>query len=215
MWIVLLLLIPFVLLMLVRVLKPVFMLLFLRHVGRQTLKDVGKRALDRQPDLIRLTPRSDMKWKDAAKLQALEGPLKACGFDEVGTYDIEQLRGVVVRLLVNPRENAAAAVYEHPKAEMWLDLFTHYLDGTTFTITSTKEHGLEKRTGCVSIHAPGVNSGTMYRRLIKERPKDGIKLMTAGSVCSAFEEAYAMDMSWRKNKGLSVREVANVAMNRP
>lgn len=211
MWIIIALAVSLILL---RLFKPLLMMLFVRKVGGAALQDIGNKAVYKQPDHIQLTPKTGVKWKDEAALQKLEDPLKASGFQQVDTYEIPQLPDMHLRLLVKPEDNVGAAVYEHPKAGIWVDLFTHYADSTTFTITSTPPHGLERRPGCTSIHSPGVNSGTMYRRMMKERPKDNIKPMTADSIRSAFEEVYMLDMSWRKNKGISVQEVANVAIHR-
>src|SRR5438093_4486650 len=189
--------------------KRLVMLLFLRIAARGALKDVGQRAVDKQPDAIHLVEKNHA-WENETAIRSLLSPIQTSGFQDAGQYEIQEMPQLVLQFLIKPDESIAAAVYEHQKAGTWIDLFTHYLDGSSFTITSLRDRGLEKRRQKQIVHAPGLNSGTLYRRFVKERPTSAMKPVTAQSVVKMFEDAYAPDIAWRRGKPITAEEVARV-----
>jgi len=189
--------------------KRLLMLLFLRKVGRVALKDVGQRAVDKQPDSIHLVQKNHA-WKDETAIRNLISPIQTLGFQDAGHYEIPEMPQLVLQFLFKKDESIAAAVYEHQKAGTWIDFFTHYLDGSSFTITSLRDRGLQKRRQKQIVHAPGLNSGTLYHRFVKERPPGDMKPVTADSVVKMFEDAYAADIAWRRGHPITPEEVARV-----
>ena len=117
-------------------------LLLLGDKGRAR---VGQQALARQPDRITLTARPD---PPGAEAQRILGGLTREGFSPAGSFAVAEMGGLPIHFMVKPAESAVAAVYEHPKAGVWCDLFTRYQDGTSFTFaTSRMGGGLEQRPG--------------------------------------------------------------------
>jgi hypothetical protein len=122
---------------------------------------------------------------------------------------------VFVKFLLLEKERVAAANYEHPQVGTWIDLFSHYIDGTGVTYTTARPTGLDERPGAKTILAPGSPSAVLYRRMISERPAGGLEEITAANVVRRFEDVYAGSTAWRKNKGFSAEEVARNIKARP
>jgi hypothetical protein len=180
--------------------------------GRGGLAQIGNEAVMKQPSNIRLLRKDGFAWKDPAKIAELSDPLLSRGFSDAGTYAVDAMPGVMVRLLVNPSQSMYACVYEHPKAGNWVELMSAYQDGTTASFSTLPATGLDDRPGSKSVRVPGSNSGALYDRAIKERPQGMLKPVSASSVVSTFEGLYAEAMAWRKNRGVTSAEVAKVAL---
>src|SRR5260370_29384428 len=76
-------------------------LLILRTLVRAGLKEVGERALAKQPDFIHLVAQPEHQWKKPDVMKKLGGPLHNCGFVDVEIYAIPELPGVIVQFLLN------------------------------------------------------------------------------------------------------------------
>ncbi len=187
--------------------------LLLRFAVRRVFLNVGKAALAKQPDRIHLHQRLDHRWTDPAAVEALAQPLLARGFADAGTFTIAEMP-VALRLFAKADEGTNATIYEHPKAGVWLDMYTRYPDGTGFTIATTRDRGLEQRPGRPIVHAPGLGAAEVHEAFLRERPKGAVLHLTADALPKFYEEAYAEQLAWRKQKGISVQEVANVAKTR-
>jgi hypothetical protein len=186
----------------------IVVLLFLRKVLRCGLEDVGKQAIDKQPDQIHLTPEPGHCWLDNAAVNAVTAPLAPLGFREAGTFTIQEMPGVAVRFLVQPDQRVAACVCEHPRVGTWYDLVARYQDGRSITYTTARPTGLDPRPKTQTVRAEGTASDVLYQRLLSERPAGDLIEMTEASVVDRFQTAYAEDIAWRKNKGVSADEVA-------
>jgi hypothetical protein len=90
-------------------------LFLLSGTGCGALKDIGKKAVDAQPDRITLSRISSPAWQDASVGQVISS-LRTAGFKEAGVYSVDKMPGVEVGILVKTEDCVAAHVYEHPKA---------------------------------------------------------------------------------------------------
>ena len=174
-------------------------------LGKSGLEDVGRKALAEQPNSITLH-----RVNGPVKAEALTSvsSLERRGFERAGSYDVREMKGVTLHLLVKPVESAVAVVYEHVKVGVWADVSTRYADGTSFTITSAPAgQGLDKQPGHVSVSAPRQPAPMLAVRLLRERPAGAMRQITALEFPGVFCQAYADSMAWRKNKGLSADEV--------
>jgi hypothetical protein len=197
-----------ILLALIKPLMRILFLLFLRKALRGGLADVGRQAMAEQPDQIHLTSEPGHAWADGAAVEALAAPLASLGFQEAGVYGIQEMAGVVVRFLVQPGECVIACIYEHPQVGTWIDLAARYVDGRSITCTTARATGLDPKPGAQTIRAPGASSEELYQRLLRERPAGDLEEVTLANVVDRFQDAYARETAWRKNKGISVEEVA-------
>lgn len=187
--------------------------LTLRGAARAVLKDVGAKALLKTPESIKLEKLTFApEWKDKARMDEIAGPLLAAGFADCGVLTVDRMPGVKIWFLMNESESTAAFVYEHPKAAPWVEFSVRYEDGTTTALSTLPATGINPPPFYHRIQADAATpADQLFRRLLHERPKDGIKRVTGRTVVAEFEEAYLKMMIWQKNHGLSVEEVATVA----
>src|SRR5881296_2675516 len=71
---------------------------------------IGREALNRQPDRISLTQAGPQAWSNPASANAIAEPLLGLGFKDAGTFRIQEMPEVVVRLMAKPDESFYSAV---------------------------------------------------------------------------------------------------------
>lgn len=187
--------------------------LAMRAAARKLLTSVGAKALERLPDRISVTAAPNHSWSSSTA-DSYARDLLDLGFEDAGTFAVDQLDGVYVRLLAHETERIAAAVYEHPKTGVWFDLFKHYADGRSVTHTTTRSRGLERRPGTRVEHEPGATPARLFERIRAEHDEGELLAMTTANVAERFSDACTRDCEWRKHKGISTAEVARVARSR-
>src|SRR5215471_16464906 len=200
-----------VLLLIVGSLRRLLKLGFVQLLFRGFLKDVGRKALANQPDQIKLSQQPGHQWKDAAAVNRLVGPLLRRGFTDAGPYSVDVMPHVTLRFLVNSSVSIYACVYEHAKAGIWLDLVSRYTDGTGATFTTVRSTGMDERPQDKIVRAPNASADMLFGRILVERPQRPLVPLDAAEVIRLFEAVYAEQMLWRKTRGISAREVGNVA----
>jgi hypothetical protein len=187
----------------------------LRGAVRIVLRRAGETALAKQPDRIRLERVSFPRWRDERKVSAQAEPLLARGFRDLGTYAAKELPGVAFKILLNESEKAAAYIYEHPKVGVWTELSSRYEDGSMTMLVNRPPTGIASPPFVRKLLGdPAEPTDRHLARLLKERETRGLKLVTASTVVSEYEEAWLRIMTWQKNKGLSVEEVAAAVRSR-
>ena len=191
------------------------LLLIVSSFRRLFLKDVGQKALANQPDQIKLSQQPGHHWKDAAAVGRLVEPLLKRGFTDLGPHSVDVMPHVTLRFLVNPAVSIYACVYEHAKVGTWLDLVSRYADGSGATFTTVRPTGLDPNPRETVVHAPGSPSDTLFGRMLVERPQRPLVRLDAAEVIRLFEAVYAEQILWRKTRGVSAREVGNVAAAPP
>jgi hypothetical protein len=196
---------------LLRVALRVFALLFVREAVIKAAEDVGQRALAQQADRIHLSKRGPQAWKRPDEAGALTLPLLENGFSEVGTYAIDEMPGLLVRLLTDERHGLLGIVYEHPRTPHWVELVTRYTDGSVATFTTVRPTGLSPRPKHKTVHAPGLDAGALLHRALGERPAGSFAPVNPATAVQQFEDSYAEYMAWRKRQGISAQEVVRVA----
>ena len=192
---------------LVTVGRGLLMAIIVRLFGRA----IGEQAVSQQPDRIQLVRGAPGAWHNAAAAAALADPLVRSGFDDAGTFRVQEMPGLVVRLLANPADGFLAVVYEHPKAGHWLDLVTRYGDRTSVTFTTHRPTGLSPRPGHPVFNMSGASANALLVRARADRPKGPMVPVSTQRAQSDFEDAYGEAIEWRKRHGVSAAEVAKVA----
>jgi hypothetical protein len=186
--------------------------LIMAVLGKKGLENVGATALAAQPDRITLMRGpSPHKPEAATSVTSLERR----GFERAGSFEVPEMKGLHLHLLVNTQESMIGVVYEHPKAGVWSDVASRYEDGTSFTVTSTQlGGGLEERPGHATMRAVGQPPAALAMWCLKQRPAGQLKRVTTADVVQVFEQAYAESMTWRKGKGLSAAEVKRAGLEK-
>jgi hypothetical protein len=124
--------------------------------------------------------------------------LKAEGFEDAGTFAIDELPGIAVALLANPRESMYAVVHDHARAGAWISLVTRYASGRRWEHTTLDGSGIGARAETTLVCLPGASVGTLLERARGDRPRDVLRPVTRRAVAANFEQGYADWIYWRK-----------------
>ena len=188
--------------------------LLVRQVGRVVLGAVGNDALAKVPEQIRLSRVNTPQWKDAGAIQQQVGALARAGFNELGTYSVDKMPGVLVRILFQPETHVAAHLTEHPKVGGWIELATRYTDGGSDFMTTLPDQGITAPPFVRTSRADKTASAdSLYQIHLRQRKASGIKPVSQNDVAHEYEDAYLRYMVWKNNKGLKPEEVAQVVQN--
>ena len=177
-------------------------------------RKIGDAALAKQPDTIHLVRAGDTAWKHAEKTVPLVQPLLDAGFRDAGVYVVDEMPGLVVQLLVEPAAAFLACIYEHPKAGHWVDVAQSYEGGGGFTVSSMTDPGLDARPGYATDHMPHASSVALLARAKSHVAAGSPMWISTEQASQRFEQVYAESIAWRKQHGVSRREVVNVAMKK-
>lgn len=184
----------------------------LSGAGWGALKDIGKKAVEAQPDRITLNRISSPDWQDSSVGQIISS-LHAAGFQDAGAYSVDKMPGVKVAILAKPEDCVAAHVYEHPKAGIWIELATRYQDGTSTTLTTLPSTGQNQPAWLTTTRAAKAPAADLVRHLIRDRRPGAMKPVSAEQAPREFEEGFAKYMSWRKATPMTADEVAPTVRN--
>ncbi len=187
--------------------------LLVRVVARLFASAIGKDALAKVPQQIQLSPTSSPAWKDATAIQQQASALVRTGFNDIGTYTIDKMPGVLVRILFQPTMYVAAHITEHPKAGNWLELVTRYSDASSDLTTTLPDQGLMSPPFVRNNRAnPGTPAESVYQQHLQQRKPNFIKHLSQDDVVHEFENAYMHYMIWMNDTGLNPEEIARVAL---
>jgi len=194
-------------LVVVTVLSPLIRVVIALVAGKQ----VGAAALAQQPDHIHLQRGGVTTWKDADKSRQIAAALAARGFEDAGVYTVTEMPGIVVQLLAHPGERFYAVVYEHAQVGNWIDIVSRFVDGTSVTFTTSPATALNPRPGHPSINTRGLAPDAVFDKALAMRPRRPLDDVSVGMAVSVFEQAYADQIAYRKQVGISTREVVKTA----
>jgi hypothetical protein len=188
-----------------------------RHALRPALamlfgREIGARALAQVPDTVTLSRRADDAWQDHDQARRLWEPLLSHGFADAGTYGVEQMPGVVMRLLASPSESIMAIVYEHPRVGQWLELSSYYTDGRRCSASNHASNGVDAPDFVTELRAVDAPALELLELVRCRRPEGALLPMSAADAARRFEHGYAEAMAWRRQHPVTTREVVSVAM---
>src|SRR5206468_8106883 len=78
--------------------------------GRLILKQVGRKALARIPTTAKLIKTENPSWQNRVLIDNQTSPLKFRGFEDVGSYQVASMPGVLLKILFHQATNVAAHV---------------------------------------------------------------------------------------------------------
>ena len=197
----------------VYVLMKVFVRLFVRGVVRGALSAIGRRALNRTPDQIKLTRTDSPAWTNGPAVEQQAAPLRSAGFKDLGVYTVDKMPGVLVRLMHHPETFVEAHIYDHPRVGSWIEFASRYTDGSSHTLTTLAPTGLDRPEWVRTIRADkSTPTDQLYSQFKTQREWHNIKPVAAEEVVHEFEDAYLRFMIWRQNSGITPEEVGRVAL---
>jgi hypothetical protein len=197
----------------------VFVWLLLRFAGRPLIallfaKSIGAQALAKVPQTVHLTRASDTVWSNVDAARRMWEPLLQAGFADAGTYTVNEMPGVVMRLLASTTDSIMAIAYEHPRAGHWLEMVTRYADGRRCSATSLVTAPVSAPDFVTSLRAPNASPSRLLDTMRRQRPEGTMLPVTTADVTRMFEEGYAESMKWHNEHGVKRGDVMKVAMRR-
>jgi hypothetical protein len=194
-------------------LKELYVRFFLRTVVRGALSEIGRRALHRTPDQIKLTRVDSPAWTNGPAVEQQAAPLRSAGFKDLGVYSVDKMPGVLIRMMHHPETFVTAHIYDHPRVGSWIEFASRYTDGSSHTLTTLAPTGLDRPDWVRTIRADqGTPTDQLYSQFKTQREWHNIKPVAADEVIHEFEDAYLRFMIWRQNTGITPEEVARVAV---
>jgi hypothetical protein len=187
--------------------------LLVRRVAQVALEKVGESALGQVPVEIHLSRANSLRWKDEASMLQRSSPLVRAGFNDIGTFSIDVMPGVLLQMLFQPQTYVSAHLYEHPKIGSWIEFATRYTDDSSDYLTTLPDQGITPPPFARTVRASkDTSTDQLYQQHLKQRKSSGIKPVSPNDAIAEFEHGYRCYMIWKNNTGLSAQEVAQAAM---
>ncbi|HVP50882.1 MAG TPA: hypothetical protein VMT05_02150 [Terriglobales bacterium] len=179
----------------------------LNIAGQGALEDLGKKAVDAQPDGIRLSRVATPVWDDAGVQQIITS-FRAAGFADAGVYSVDMMPGVKVAILVKPQDCVAAHVFEHPKTGTWIELVTRYQDGTSSALTTLPSTGQKQPPWLTTMRTAETPARDLVCQFMRDRRAGAMKAISAEQAPRDLEENFAKYMLWRRATPMTAAEIA-------
>ncbi|MGV3754288.1 MAG: hypothetical protein ACO1QS_02755 [Verrucomicrobiota bacterium] len=173
----------------------------LRKVVSKVAEGIKQIANDMPPPFrLKLTPVEDPEWLEQPEVKKRLDALKACGFQVVGAYEMEEAFDSFTVGLVQPETNVLGAVH-WLKQNACIDLVSYYGDGTTLTYCDNP-HGASfgRPAQHALVRMVGSPPDAIYQRLLAERRPDAMPV-TAADFVPRLEKAYNESMDWQAERG--------------
>jgi len=194
-------------------LKRVLMYALMRRTSRHALAEVGKRALTKLPESVRLSRVESPVWTNSELVRQQADPLLRCGFQDTGVYTVDRMPGVFICILCEPQAGVVAYIYDHAHAGSWTEMVTRYNDGSTNCVTTLAPTGMRHPDWFRKVQADkAIPTNRIYERFLPLRRQQGIAPVATADVVSDFEHTYRKLALWRQQTGISPQEVAHVAV---
>lgn len=199
-------------LVVVVVLRRVIVVFLARTIFKGALKS---HALASVPDEIHLQREAALPWRDPARAADFTRQFQAAGFETVGDFEIPEMSGTLLRLMLRPGDHVYANIHEHPRVGVWAEVAMRYTDGRAAMVTTLKPTGLGPPPWLKRAHLPGATAAQLLARLQADRQFGALDPLDAGNIVPAWEGAYARSTAWRKQKGMSDQELADTIKRPP
>jgi hypothetical protein len=191
-------------------------LAFLIYLFRRGLMIRVAAAAHTTPAAISLLPVQRVNWPDPDGNRHLYQELQRLGFMPVSPFSIPQMPGVELIGFFHPTDPAYAALYWHPKAGRWMDIYCHYQDGGSLTVSNSPSAGtLDPMPGREKVKVNSQEPAELWAVYQSNRRQAPLNLMTAQNFKPDFERVFAEEMAWRKNRGGATEdEIRRVAVKK-
>jgi hypothetical protein len=151
---------------------------------------------------IHLSPVDEPRWRDRNKIAELISSLQQKGFESAGHYTCLEIPSLIISGFIHPSEQMAGAVYDHPVRGIWADIFVHYTDGGSLTVSNADAgHEVDHMPQQAKIYCKGSSVGELVQKVMAER-KEGRRItIRKEEFASLFEAQYKKEMKWRSDRG--------------
>jgi len=155
-----------------------------------------------QPMRIRLIREVNPGWNDEDAVHRVVGPLRKAGFEEAGTFVMEEVPDVCLQAWAQSEKSVYAVIYEHPDRGVWFEFVSRYEDGATLTHTTAPASGLDRPPNNILERCDADTDSTkVYQAHLAARPDKPLLPATPKQFKPDFERSYAAEMDWRFERG--------------
>lgn len=184
-----------------------------KYMLRRIIAVLGRAASFFLPRELHLIPTRDIPWKNRNAVFRAADRFRQLGFQECGSYRIEEMTDTALIAFVKRAESIYGVVYEKAGLGVWMDLVLLYQDGTSLTCSNTSIGSeLDHMPGHDKIYDKKLDAAGLYQRMMSERTQRPRKRISAEEFPLFFEKAYSEEMRWRSGRsGASGDEIRRVA----
>lgn len=175
----------------------------------KVFKDVARRAGERVPDEVHLSPVTMVMWKDEDKWRESFNALEEHGFRHAGNYRVNEL-GVDVQFLINEDQCALACIYNHPAVGVFMDVVTRFTDGSSVTFANRQGTGLDQHPEFQNKFLGDISASELVERALRERPDKPRRCVHEEDLVPDFCRVWKEYKQWRKKRGTSAEEVERI-----
>lgn len=155
-------------------------------------------TISRMPVAIHLVRAPQPAEAALPTLEALAGN----GFLDAGAWDIVELPGIKVALLVRPAESLLAAVETASSIGAQLNLHTLYPDGRVVTFTNSELPASKvQRPNVTQTRVPRASAETLLECARQQRPGRPFAPVSVAEAPRVYEQLYADEIRFRKERG--------------
>jgi hypothetical protein len=154
------------------------------------------------PLRVHLVPEITKPRRSKKEIERFKLELESHGFDEIGTFRITEIPGLVVVGFSQLHMNVCAVVYDHPLVGCFLDVYSEDEFGNSLTVSNAPAGGeLDQPPGREKVIDKTLTAPDMYDLLLRDRPAGPHKRFDSANFVDEYQAAYAREMDWRVNRG--------------
>ena len=150
---------------------------------------------------------SEPQWQAAEQVNSAAGTFRELGYQDVGTYTIDDQLGTTLMGFFHPPVGSFAVVYDIPGAGAFLDVVVQLTDGSHITVSTTPPDGMDRPPFVVMqrlqfddpVGPAAVQQA--HARLVELIDDRDVVTRTADEFEICFRRAYAQEMDWRMDRG--------------
>lgn len=179
------------------------------NVLKKAVKSAAESVAAAQPCRVTLKPESNPEWRTPDVINRYAGDLRAIGFEEVGTFSIPELGGMMILGLVHPTEGLLSVVYDHRRQKApTFDIVADYADGSSVSATnSSAGDALDKRPNHPILWlGDSVSASDVLERVQKFEAPAARQPIRKEDFAEHFKKGYARSINWRLKKGGASRD---------
>ena len=185
-------------------------LAFLLSMGAALIKRKLAPLLN-PPVRIKLEPVSEERRR-RPRVDEMARALEMQGFDEIGTWRVSEIPGLVLTAFTQKFQVVCSVVYEHPLVGVFVDVLSENEEGVSLTVTNAPAGGeMDTPPNRDKVVNKEWGVDEVYDVLLRQRPPGPHRRIDERNFAEEFERAYALEMEWRVGRGVSEEEVRRTA----
>jgi hypothetical protein len=154
------------------------------------------------PTRVSLTPEPQPQWKNSPQIESYAGQLRQLGFSNIGTFQIPELRGLLISAFAHPDHTLFATVYDHQQIAPTVDVWRKFADGTGVTATNTIiGEDLDQRPNAKTYRIADASVRQLLEAVTSHKNEAPPAAHLPENFVSLFQESYFESTTWRLKRG--------------